>query len=150
MMTIKNVSRLLLVWVCFDFFSFAFAQNPLGQTLQVSTNFRSVIGKPTWLLVVRDIESGQIIPYLFEIREKQNFWIAFTYGRSYRVTISKLVFGPFAEINNFCRLENGIMDGKSIIVTLSGTLTPDPSSFKCYAKPYQDSYFTIVNDHLFK
>jgi len=135
-----------LVWLLASaLFTAANAQNPLGQTLQIYTHFHSILGKPSWLLVVRDVETGQVSPYLFDLRHNNNFWVAFTYGHSYRVTASTLKFGAYAEINNFCRLENGILSGKSLYITLSGKLTPDPKSSKCYVTKYRDMSFTITN-----
>lgn len=121
------------------------AQDPFGQNIQITTNFRSLMGKPTWLLVIRDVQNGQVLPYLYEIKNNDNFWIAFTYGHSYRVVASTLKFGRFAVINNFCHLENGILTGKSMIVTLTGDLTPNRATARCKVLKYSDTAFTIVS-----
>ena len=125
--------------------SVAFAENPVGQSIQINTHFQSVAGKPSWLLIVRDVESGQVSPYIFDIRNNDNFWIAFTYGRSYRVSVSNLKWGPYAIINNFCNLEDGILDGRSLVITLSGDLTPISSTSLCHVLNYKNSYFPIVS-----
>lgn len=111
-------------------------QSNIGQTLQVNTHFTSIIGNPTWLLIIRDVNTGVVLPYVFDIRNNDNFWVAFTVGRSYRITASTLKFGPFAKINNFCHLENGIITDKSFWITLSGELSPNPKSFKCNVTKY--------------
>jgi hypothetical protein len=108
-----------------------------GETLQINTQFRSVMGKPTWLLIIRDVNTGVVIPYIFDIRENSNFWVAFTYGHSYRITASTLKFGPFAIIHNFCLLENGILTGKSMVIRLSGRLTPYRGSSICHVTKYR-------------
>lgn len=124
--------------------SLTFGKNFLGETLQINTHFRSLTGKPTWLLIVRDVDSGQVSPYLFDIRKNDNFWLAFTFGRAYRVTASTLKFGPYAVIHNFCHLQNGILTGKSMAITLSGDLTPNPEDFNCSVLKYDDSAFPLV------
>ncbi|MCC2666374.1 MAG: hypothetical protein K0S63_290 [Gammaproteobacteria bacterium] len=127
-------------------FNFAIADESIGQVLQINTRFLNVYGKPTWLLIVRDEETGRVLPYLFDIREKTNFWIAFTYGHTYKVTASNLVFGPYAKVKNFCHLEKGILTGQSMFITLKGVLAPTESSFKCYVQQYAGVPFTIASE----
>ncbi len=122
----------------------ASAANPMGQTLQINTHFRSIAGNPVWLLILRDADTGVVVPYLFDIQNNDNFWLAFSYGRNYIVTVSNLKFGPFAVIPNFCHLESGVLRGKSMIITLSGDLTPVPVTFKCNVVKYNDSAFSIA------
>lgn len=122
------------------------AQQYLGQTLQVYTHFTSVVGKPTWLLTIRDEQSGQVLPYIFDIRNNNNFWVAFTAGHTYRVTISSLDFGPYAKIKNFCHLENGIITRKSMWITLSGELSPDPNRVRCHVTKYQSIPPPTINN----
>src|SRR5688572_12978243 len=78
----------------------------MQQTVQINTHFRSVLLKPTWLLILRDMESGQILPYIYDVRGNDNFWLAFSMERTYRVTVSNLQFGKYAVIHNFCNLQN--------------------------------------------
>ncbi len=126
--------------------NFALADESIGQVLQINTRFLSIYGKPTWLLIVRDEETGRVSPYLFDIREQTNFWIAFTYGHTYKVTASNIVFGPYAKIRNFCHLEKGILTGQSMSITLTGVLAPTESSFKCHVQQYAGVPFTITNE----
>jgi len=112
------------------------AQNPMGQTLQINTHFRSITGNPVWLLIIRDLDSGVVLPYMFDIKNNDNFWLAFSFSRNYVITASHLKFGPFAVINNFCHLENKILSGKSMIISLSGHLTPSPKTFNCHVLTY--------------
>lgn len=142
-MAIKKICQLLLFF-CLSSLSYA-QENSLGQTIQINTQFRSIVGKPTWLLIIRDMESGQILPFIFDIRSQNNFWVAFTLERSYRITVSSMKFGPYAIIHNFCGLQNGILSGKSMLIRLKGNLTPDPNSSQCYILKYQDMPFTIAN-----
>lgn len=127
--------------------NFAMPSLEQTQTLQIYTHFQTFIGKPTWLLIVRDVESGLVSPYIFDIRNNDNFWIAFTFGHHYRVTTSKVTFGKYAVINNFCGLENGILSGISMFMKLTGSLTPDPKTTKCHVTAFQETTFTIVNEH---
>lgn len=109
-----------------------------GETLQIATHFDDIMGSPTWLLILRDVNSGEVFPYLFDIKNNNNYWVAFTTGRSYRVTASTLTFGPYAKIKNLCNLENGILNGKSLGISLSGTLSPNPHQFRCRVMPYNN------------
>jgi hypothetical protein len=110
----------------------------VGQTFQISTRFSNVYGKPIWLFIVREVETGKVRPYIFDITQRNNFWIAFTEGHSYRITVSELKFGPYAKIHNFCRLQNGILTGKSMTINITGELSPNPRSFKCNVIKFQD------------
>ena len=133
----------LLLFMCHT----AYSNQLIQQTVQIYTHFKSILGQPTWLVILRDAESGQILPYQFDIKNNDNFWLAFASERSYRITVSRLKFGNFAAINNFCGLENGILSGKSLFITLTGDLTPDAASSKCTIMKYNDTPFTIVNEH---
>lgn len=133
--------HLSLLWILP---SYAQLPVPLGQTLQISTHFSCVIGAPTWLLIIRDMDTGQVIPYMYDILGKDNFWIAFTSGRSYVITVSDLKFGPCTIIHNFCHLEDGIISGKSMLIRLSGRLTPNRRTISCHARKYRDMSFPIV------
>lgn len=124
----------------------AWASSPMGQAIQIYTQFKYFVGKPTWVLIIRDVDTGLVIPYIFDIRNNENYWVAFTYGHNYRITSSNLKFGTYAEISNFCGLEDGILSGTSMYMTLTGVLTPDVKTSKCFVHQYKNSSFTIVND----
>lgn len=113
-----------------------YAQNLPGQTLQINTWFRSIAGKPTWLIIIRDIENNEAKPYLFDISQHENYWVLLNKGHTYRVTSSRLTFGPFAAINNFCGLQNGTLTNTSMFITITGDLTPDPASSVCRITKY--------------
>lgn len=115
--------------------------NGMGQVLQINTHFKTVYGTPTWLLIVRDVDTGLVTPYQFDIHKEKNYWIAFTYGHSYRITASSLSFGHFAKINNFCKLQNGILSGQSMMIRLTGVLAPVPS-YQCIVSKSKDIPFT--------
>src|SRR5689334_14599844 len=108
----------------------------IQHTIQINTHLNSILGKPTWTLILRDTESGEVLPYQYDVKNFDNFWLALSKEHSYRITASRLKFGNYAAIANFCHLENGILAGKSVYVTLSGDLTPDPTSSRCYAMYY--------------
>ncbi len=136
-MTIKAYRHLLLVWASFILSGTAVAAAHNGETLQITTHFDSIMGSPTWLLILRDVNSGAVFPYIFDIKNNNNYWVAFTTGHSYRVMASTLTFGPYAKIKNLCNIENGILKGKSLGISLSGTLSPDPHQFRCRVMPFQ-------------
>lgn len=145
MMAIKKLHFVfLLTFWCLQWPVYAENVTEQTQTLQIYTNFKSIMGQPSWLLIIRDVDTGLVSPYLFDISRNDNFWVAFTYGHHYRITASTLQFKGCGEIKNFCNLESGIIAGKSMYMTLSGILTPDPRTLKCNVMKYGDTKFTIV------
>ncbi len=144
-MKVKKTGWLKLLITLGMMVNIAQANDPIGQVLQINTYFQNIYGKPTWLLIVRDEETGLVSPYLFDIHQKDNYWVAFTYGHTYRVTTSSLTFGPRAKIKNFCQLEDGILAGQSMTITLKGILAPVASSYRCHVTKSQDMPFTIVD-----
>ena|SRR3990167_3243662 len=152
------VKLLALVWMIF--IPICYAQemddgdNGVGQTIQINTRFHSFTGKPSWLLIIRDIDHNENIPYIFDIRRGTNFWVAFTYGRNYLISASTLQFSPYRrnpyrqkKINNFCQLESHgrIQRGSSLYITITGDLSPDTTTFTCHVSKYKDTQFTIVS-----
>lgn len=143
--------------IFFLFSSVAFAQTDgdgLGQTIQIYTQLHSFVGKPTWLLIIRDVDHGQIIPYLYDIRRGDNTWLAFTYSRNYLISVSNLQFSPYRrdpfrskKINNFCHLESQgqIIHGESMMIRITGDLSPNTHSFRCIVTRFPDTSFIIVN-----
>jgi len=127
-----------------------------GQTIQIYTRLHSFIGKPSWLLIIRDLDHNQNIPYLFDIKKGNNFWVAFSYGRNYLITASELQISDYQsrkntfkryKIKNFCHLEsNGrILRAKSLHITIDGDLSLNRDSYSCHVSQYADPNFTIVN-----
>lgn len=147
-MTIKTFCKLGLfaILLLSNSIVFASVENPYGQTIQINTNFRDIIGTPSWLLILRDEDSGQVLPYVFDIKNNENFWVAFSAARVYRVTVSSLKFSPEVMINDFCHLEGGIITGRSKLVRLRGLLSPDRNSSTCNILTYKDMPFPIA-DH---
>jgi len=143
----KKMSLGIFFYLCMLLHATTYARGSLAetQTLQIRTNFSTFVGKPTWLLVLRDTETGLVSPYVFDIRNKDNYWVAFSFGHFYKITASILTFGPMAKIQNFCHLENGILSGISMYMTLTGTLTPDPKTFQCHVTQYSHFTFPIAN-----
>lgn len=140
--------------LCSCLASLVFAQDAgLGQTIQINTRFHTFVGRPSWLLIIRDVDHGQNIPYLYDIERGKNFWLAFTVGRNYLITASILSFSPYTnkpyrtkKIVNFCNLESHdhIIRGRSLVITIQGNLTPIPGSYTCSVQSYEDANFTIV------
>ena len=121
--------------------------NNFGQTIQIQTNLRSFIGKPSWLLIVRDVEHDQVIPYLYDFTTEDNFWLAFTYGKSYRITVSEMSFAPSGrKIRNFCGLESlgGILTRTTLAISIRGKLSPNPDTFTCHVLKYAEADFNIA------
>lgn len=147
-MSIKTIYQSVMIFLGLMLYMIAtYADSPFGETLQIYTQFHAVFGKPSWVLILRDVESGQVLPYLFDIRNNENYWVAFSFGHSYQVVASTLTFGTFAVIHNFCQLEDGILLGKSMQIKLKGILSPNPGDTKCYVVKFKGLPFTIVNQN---
>lgn len=141
--------KILALLACLVITSSAMADpDDFGQTIQIYTQLKSFVGRPSWLLIIRDIDHNQNIPYMYDFEKGDNFWLAFTFGRNYLITASRLVFNPYTnkKISNFCGLEsNGrIMRGQSLYITIIGKLTPNTDSYNCSVLSYQDSNFAIA------
>jgi hypothetical protein len=124
------------------------AEDDFGATLQIYTRLRSFIGKPSWLLVIRDEDHDQTIPYVFDIERGQNVWLAFTYGAHYQIVASTLqvsIYQPNGNnyiqytINDFCHLESGsfVIQGESMYISLEGDLSPDARTYTCRVSRYK-------------
>lgn len=145
----KKYINPLRIWLCLCcLVSLAHAQ-----VIQINTQLYSFVGKPSWLLVIRDLDHGQTIPYVFDIRKGSNFWIAMTYGHNYLITASTLQFSPYKQdpyntkhISNFCHLESHgrVIKGDSFFVTVSGNLTPRINTFNCTVSQFPDNRSTIA------
>lgn len=145
-MALKKVCQLgILLLSAFLIILPAHADNPFGQFISIDTHFNCISGSPSWLLILKDIDTGQVIPYQYDIHEENNAWVAFSYGRAYQITVSTLTFGPFAILHNFCGLENLVFRDTSLNIHLTGALTPDRFGFQCERLPFKNMSFTIVN-----
>jgi hypothetical protein len=124
------------------------ADDGFGAMLQIYTRLHSFIGKPSWLLVIRDEDHDQVIPYVFDIERGQNVWLAFTYSTHYQIVASTLQIGTYQSngnnyaqytINDFCHLESGsfVIQGESMYISLEGDLSPDPRTYTCRVSRYR-------------
>lgn len=134
--------------------STCFSQNEMGQTIQINTRFNKIIGRPSWLIIIRDVDHDQNVPYLFDLTQNENFFVMFTQGRHYSILTSRLQFDPYhrypyftsRRISNFCHLEsNGhIYKNVSMTVNVTGDLTSNPDRYTCHVSRYTDDNFTVV------
>lgn len=147
-MAIKHLCQVGLLSICLMHQTESLAQALFaGDTIQIYTQFHSVIGKPSWLLILRDMDTGQVLPYVYDIRNNNNFWLALPMSHHYRVTVSTLTFGPFAVIHNFCHLQDGVISWRSLNITLKGNLTPIRGTSHCYIQSYKNLPFPLVGNY---
>lgn len=153
MHTLKLIGLTLLGLISFYSYPLYAQSDSLGQSIQIYTRLHSFVGRPSWLLVIRDIDNGQNIPYVYDFYHGNNFWLAFTFSRNYLITASTLSFSPYSRdpdktkvIHNFCHLESQglISHGQSLTIQISGDLSPNPSTFICNVARYNDSNFYIA------
>src|SRR5579862_8512330 len=60
------------------------------QLINIETHLHSFVGKPSWLLMIRDLDHNENVPYLFEIRRGENFWVAPIASQHYLILASTL------------------------------------------------------------
>lgn len=151
----KSFFVTILIGILFIFITNSYAESSIGQTIQIYTRLQSFLGKPTWLLIIRDVDHNRTIPYLFNIRKGQNFWLALTYGRNYLITASRLQISTYEYsgnrfkkyiVHNFCNLESmgRIIRGDSIRIDISGYLSPNSNTYTCNVFRFPSPNFTIV------
>lgn len=127
----------------------SYADDGLGQLIHINTRFSSLVGRPSWLIVIRDIDHGQNLPFIYDITRSENAWVLATSGRNYEILASTLQFAPYRydvknnrytqrTVNNFCGLESRgrIIRGESMTITVSGRLTPNTNTFSCNVLRY--------------
>lgn len=123
----------------------------VGQTIQIETRLRSFVGRPTWLIEIRDVDHNATIPYIYDISTGHNQLLLLTRGHNYLITASTLHFSPYSEqpycsrkIHNFCRLESHghIMRGKSLVVRLEGHLAPN--RYRCSVTSFAEPDIKIA------
>ena len=142
---------LLWVLIYFCFLPLALAQDDevgIGETIQISTHLHSFVGKPSWLLIIRDVDTGNVYPYLYDIRRGDNYWVANTFSEHYLITVSQMQMVTFRsrtdnyrnyKIDNFCFLEsNGrIIRNQSLSIVITGDLSPNENTYICNASYYR-------------
>jgi hypothetical protein len=135
--------------------SIAVNQDDIGQTIQINTRFSAFTGRPSWLLIIRDLDHNENIPYVFDVKRGENTWVVYTRSKHYLVLVSTMQFAPYLrdpyrikKINDFCHLESHgrIQRGTSMYITLSGILSPYAADYDCQVQKYADPSFTVVND----
>lgn len=139
---------LLTAWMLCTAPSYADRSNNFGQTLKIRTNLHTFVGKPAWLLIIRDIDHNQNIPYLYDFSQGTNYWLTFTFGRNYFITTSELTFNPYGrKIKNFCGLESrgAIQRSVDMDIHITGDLSPNTDTFECTVMKYHNTNFNIVN-----
>jgi hypothetical protein len=157
-MTIKKMMTLLWIFfflclIAFNDLIYAADNEGIGQTIEINTRFHSFVGRPLWLLVIRDLDHNQNISYLYDIHKGENFWIALTYGKQYLILASTLQIQTYGSrdnrfkkytINNFCHLESHgkIMRGVSLFLNLEGDLTVNDNSINCQVSRFFNPNFT--------
>lgn len=141
----QRIVYILLGLLCICSISYA----QVGQYIQINTRFRSFVGQPSWTLIIRDLDHQQNLPQVFNITRGSQHWTLFTYSNNYLISASRLqvvnyrgkynMFNQYI-IHNFCGLEsNGrIIRGKSMMIQISGDLSPNSNSYSCSVMKYRN------------
>lgn len=111
-------------------------------TIEIRTRFSSFVGKPSWLLIIRDIDRGESYPYFFDVQRGENYWAVPTHGHNYLITVSNLRIITYDaydnqykkyEVKDFCHLESRgrVIHGKSALITIDGRLSKNTNGYRC-------------------
>ena len=145
-MAIKFFRFLTFTLACFFFQIDAAQAKPFdSQVVQIDLRLQTFVGHPSWLLILKDNDSQQVYPYIYDVQSEYHTWLAFSYTHNFQIIASELSFGPFAKIHNFCHLENLKFHGESLNIVLNGSLTPVPDTSHCLKQRYQDYTFPLTN-----
>lgn len=151
---IKVLSLISLALCSLPLFANPNPDAPFGQMIEIRTHLTSFIGDPVWSLEIRDIDNNQILPYVFDIKRGDNYWVALTYGHNYLIQASRMQFVSYQSryntyrnfrIKNFCRIEsNGrILRNRSATIYLEGNLSPNSDTYTCHMTTYP-TYQTAI------
>ena len=156
-MAIKKLVRLICLIMLLSTIPLCYAEEDgLGQVIRIRTQLHSFVGKPSWLIMIRDVDHNENIPYLFDFTRGDNFWVIPTFGRNYLISASTLKINTYQShyntyrndtISNFCNLESfgRIIRDESIYIMLSGDLSPFNHSYDCQISRYRDTNFIMTN-----
>jgi hypothetical protein len=120
-----------------------------GQIIKIHTDLCSLYGSPSWLLIIRDLDHGVNLPYVYDFTQGQNFWLALAHSKNYLITVSQMHFYTYNvrensyrqyTIKNFCGLQSfgRIIRGDSISIYMTGDLKPYPDTLVCNVSQYAD------------
>jgi hypothetical protein len=116
-------------------------------TIEIRTHFHSFVGKPSWLVTIRDVDKNKSYPHLFDITSGDNTWVLPTHGYNYLITVSNMRASTYDSINNyyrqyqiknFCHLESRgrIIRGKSMLITIDGELSKNSNGYRCHIQQW--------------
>lgn len=120
----------MLMVLALLFLPSTFAAADSSQTIKIRTDFTKMSKPASWLIIVKDVDSPAVYPYLFDLTKEANTIVIFTNARNYRV-ISVVQF-PHAhrQISNYC-LPQAIISDLSLEVTVKGDLSPNRATSDC-------------------
>ena len=120
-----------LVWAVMLLLTpFTASHADVSQIIQIHTRFTKVWDTASWLVIVHDLDSSGVYPYVFDLVDADNFFLIYTNARNYRLD-SVLQFDLSQQkFHHFC-LPTQNITGKSLIVYLRGNLTADPATLDC-------------------
>lgn len=154
MLTKKCFSIVLFFLSIFASFSHATIRPyGLGQMIQITTSFPHAYHNARWILVIRDVDHHQRIPYSFDMQKGQHQWMVFTYSKHYRILSStfyadannKLDQPKPVRIKNFCQLKghNSILSSRSMHIYINGDVLSDPEAAFCQISTYSDNQLAL-------
>ncbi len=119
-----KISARLLLCFCLTMLipltSFAYC-NKYAPASLYSSQLTAVKGKPTILLIVKNLDNNTIQPYMFHISCARPFAMFNFHAHQYKILEARLQTN-FGTIKRFCRIARGIVTDKNLQIRLRGTL----------------------------
>lgn len=101
-------------------------------TISMGTQLSQIDDYPTWLIELRNFETGSLVPWQYNFQKyANNQWIVIPEGAEYQITASEIHFLNGAVFYNVCDLEHRTFLHQSIALDLSGQLTPESATLLC-------------------
>ncbi len=111
-----------------------------SMTIQINTHFKEIEGKPSWLLIVYDLDSSAVYPYLFDINERNNHFTIYTNSMNYRLVSIMQFSKEDKKIANFCNLPADRISRESLTITIDGTLSSTPNTSNCLTRRWKNDF----------
>jgi len=107
--------------------------------IQIEGQLKEIKANPSWFILLRNVDTGSIVPWMLDLQGPFVHWSVFPEGHDYQIIASEMRFNDNTVLHNVCDIEDGIVSGRSLQITLKGQLTPTSDTFDCRKMSWSDS-----------
>lgn len=123
-------------YLCFCLLFLCITKSLAMPVVQIQGDLRTVSGNPRWLILLRNPDNGSTTPWMYDVKQAVNHWVILPGSHAYQIVASELLFNDRTIFHNFCGIEDGVITGKSMQITLSGQLSPTTDTIRCHVISY--------------